>query len=37
MNPPIYTCAPDAAWHQYDVWGATDDASLEGSEDADSY
>ena len=30
-------CAPDAEYHEYDVWGEHDEGSLEGSEDADAY
>ena len=36
-NNRLCECAPDAAWHEYDVWNAHDEPSLEGSEDADSY
>ena len=31
------TCAPDCDHYEYDVWGETDDGSLEGSEDGDLY
>jgi hypothetical protein len=34
---PLPTCAPDAEYHEYDVWGEHDEGSLEGSEDADAY
>ncbi len=32
-RPLTPTCAPDADWHEYDVWGEHDDGSLEGTED----
>jgi hypothetical protein len=32
------TCAPDADWHEYDVYGEHEgEGSLEGSEDGDDY
>lgn len=37
MPPILQDCAPDCAWHEYDVWGLCDDSSLEGAEDGDSY
>ncbi len=33
----LCSCAPDAEWHDYDVWGEHDEPSLEGSEDGDAY
>jgi hypothetical protein len=39
MNRPhiLQDCAPDADWHEYDVWGEHDEPSLEGAEDGDDY
>ena len=28
---PICNCAPDADWHEYDVWGEGDEDGNEGS------
>ncbi len=34
-NARPITCAPDAEWHEYDVWGEHDEGSLEGAEEMD--